>query len=742
MKFRRAICLILSVLMALTCLTACGGEAQTATQETQTATLESSDTDAEIQKAIELGFVSKDLQKDYDAQISYAEYCSILDSFVSLISPEAMPDWEKRSEKFHDAEDLMSRIEGAVVLLYAAECCGVDHIGYEYNIALEDLYNGPSFLDEVAWNYPLLPTFHNEPYYNQTIAESEHYSWRCDYDYANNAEWFVEYMSYGNGKTYFDYDENWSLNFADAFTRGDAIRAVERLYENARFAKFIPLSEALCTVSDAALSLASQMPEATYKQLPDWHGYTVVPGNWTVGMGAGMLYDREHIELLGDYGFNFIRAPLDSRVVFNGSDMSTVCAAYLENMDDLIEYCAEEGIHVCFDLHDMPGFYTGGDDSKITLWDDEETQQIFVELWRFLAEYYKDVPSNLLSFNLLNEPHSFDEGPSDEIYSEIMLRAIDVIREITPDRLIFVDTLGVINGAPVQGLADAKVVQTIHSYFLRDGAQNWPSYAINQAIHKNEGELVINGNFPAGTVISANITGVHLDSTFHIKADGSSVMSREFGTEKIGENSCSFIGEEGTGGEYRMYKGLSFGTKLTKDCSQIRITQDKGQWYLLASLTINTGSYSVTFTGNGNVVPAPDVAILNIDENGVVTAENSNTLVLQDRQWFVDLFESYKKFSEETGTLFMVQEFGFNHTIDHKASIAAADDFLSVLDEYKVPWCSWTDGFGPLTYRRIEGWSSQITWGPPKKADGDYTKVAENWIVDVGLMEVFQKHMK
>lgn len=382
MRYKRIICLTLSLLLVLCTLSGCGGETSSndETVSQQETKEESSIVDGEIQKAIDLGFVPETLQGDYDSQISYAEFCSILDNFISVIFPDILSEWKNVSENYHDADDLMSRMEGATVLLYAAECCGIDAVGYEYNIPLEDLIaDDVDFMEGVAWSYPLLPTFHNEPYYNQTIAESEHYAWRCEQDYADNAKRFVEYLSYGNGKTYFDYDEHYSLNLGDAFARGDAIRAVERLYENARFAKYVHCEQAFCTVSDSVVAMAEQMPEASWKHLPEWKGYTITPGNWTASHGAGMLYEKEYVEILGEQGFNFVRAPLDSRVIFNGSDMSMVNPAYLENMDDLIEYCAEEGIHVCFDLHDMPGFYTGGDDSKITLWHDAETQKIFVE---------------------------------------------------------------------------------------------------------------------------------------------------------------------------------------------------------------------------------------------------------------------------------------------------------------------------------------------------------------------------
>lgn len=697
----------------------------------------------EIKKAVDLGFVSETLQGDYNSQISYAGFCSILDRFISAISPASLDGWKAASKNYRDADVPMSRMEGALVLLYAAECCGVDAVGYEYNIPLEDLMpDNVNFYEGVTWDYPLLPDIH-APYYNETLANSEHYAWRCGLDYADNAsKRFVEYMSYGNGKTYFDYDERYSLNLGSAFTRGDAIRAVERLYENARFVQYVPAAGVSCTVSDAAIASGGKLPEVSPQQLPEWRGYSVSPGNWNVGYGGGMLYEKEWIEVLRSQGFNFVRVPLDSRMIFKDSDMSLVNPAYLETMDDLIEYCAEAGIHVCFDLHDMPGFYTGGDDSQITLWNDEKTQGIFVEFWRFLAEYYKDVPTNLLSFNLLNEPHSMDGGPSDAVYSAIMLKAIDAIRKVTPARLIFVDMLGVLRGIPVQGLANAQVVQTVHPYFLSDGTQQWPNYVINGFIHRNNGVLTLNGAFPAGTKITAEIVSVHGDSTFCMEADGKTAAEVALGTEAEGENGCYHIGEKGTDGEYRDYSGVHFTGKLTENCNQIKLVQEGGWWYAIEKLTVETDTYKVTVNSNGNVVGDGAVPILTFDEKGGISAQEAGTLVCQSREWLDELFRSYRKFTEETGTPVMVQEFGFNETIDYKATLAAAEDFLSVLDEYDIPWCSWCSAFGPILDKREYEWG-QMSWDRDLRRNGaEYETVSGNWMIDTGLMEVYRRHMK
>jgi len=722
------------------------GDTQQETQEEiqQETTEEVIPTDAEIQKAIDLGFVPESLQGDYDSKITYGHFCGILDNFVSVMFPDSLEEWKTTSQKYRQhTKKLMSRMEGALVLLYAAECVGVDDVGFRYYIPLEELIaDDVDFYEGVTWDYQLLPDI-RKPYYNETIANSE-YVWRCGLDYADNAKFFVEYMSYGNGKTYFDYDERYSLNLGEAFTRGDAIRAVERLYENARFAQYVPVVEVSCTVSDDALALGANLPAVSPQQLPDWKGYTVIFGRETAIWGAGMLYDKEYIEVLGELGFDFIRAPLDSRMIFNGSDMTMVNPAYLETMDDLIEYCAEEGIHVCFDLHDMPGFYTGGDDSKITLWHDEEAQNIFVEFWRFMAEYYKDVPTNLLSFNLLNEPHDMNEGPSDKVYSEIMLRAIDAIRETSPERLIFADMLGAFWGTPVQGLANAQVVQTIHPYFLQDGTEQWSAPIINGAIQRQNGVLTLNGDFPAGTKITAAIETVCGGSTFHIEADGTSVASMELGTEAPGESGCIRIREEGTPYEVRDYDNASFAGELATDCQQIKLVQKGGWWYHLKSITIETGAYTVSIVANRRMLPNQTVPTLTIDQSGNVSAKEEGTLIVQPREWIESAFRSYREFTEETGTPIMVQEFGFNDTIDYQATLAAADDLLSVLDAYDVPWCSWYGNYGPVLDVR-EYQYSELFPGYPSggmREGAEYKPVSENYMIDTGLMEVFQKYMK
>lgn len=744
-KVLRLLCLGLCLTLLLGLLTGCGAGSPEETENRVPGQQEfAADTgggDEEIKKAIELGFVPDELRDDYDLQINYGEFCSILDCFVSGLYPELLPAWEEVSGNYRQSDEPMCRMEGALVLFYAAECLGLDACGYEYNIPLED-YTAPEvdFYQGVDWDYPLLPEIFR-PYYNETLANSENYSWRCGLDYADNAKRFVEYNSYGNGKTFFDYDESYSLNLGSPFERGDAIRAVERLYENARFFMYEPSAELQCSLSPQAMELAAAMPEVSWQQLPDWKGCTVAARPWCASYGIGMLYQQEEIEALGSLGFDFIRAPLDFNGIFEGTDTGKANPAFLENMDRLLEYCALEGIHVCFDLHDMPGFNTGGDDSLITLWSDGETQELFVEFWRFMAEYYRDVPSGLLSFNLLNEPHGNDGEPSDQVYSQIMLRAVEAIREVNPDRLIFADMLGVTQGIPVQGLADAQVAQAFHPYFLSGGVQSWPVNVINGFVHRDNGILSLSGSFPAGSSFTLKLSRVHGSSLFRLEADGLAAAELAAGTEAQGENGCTGVYEAGTGGEWRSYEGLELSCTLDRDCGVLRLIQEEGCWYQLERISISTPDYSLSISCNGSVVTDERVPDLLISDDGQVSAVEEGVLITQSGDWLEESFREYADFREQTGCCIMAQEFGFNETIDYQAGLKAAEDLLSVLEGYDIPWCSWYGNFGPLMDERDYQWSMEFEGYSLKKEGAEYEMVSQNLMLDTGMMEVFRKYM-
>ena len=693
-------------------------------------------TDEEIHKAISLGLVPEEIQGDYDAPVTYAAFCSVLDSFVSLMYPKQLADWRALSAGYSEAADEMSRMEGMLVFLYAAKCVGLDTEGYGNHPFLED--NAPEGMD--FWNgigdYPLLPNAY-EPYESESLVDSD-YAWVNGQDYTNAAGWFASRYSYGNGNTYFDYDENYMLNFGNTLTIGDAIRAVERLYETACFVTYTAADAVNCGVTDEAIAQVGDMPTPTYDDLPDWNGQIMAFD--PVGFGLGRKYRLEEVQVIAEAGYNFTRVPLQFERLFDGSDTCRVCAAYLAALDELVNWCAEYGIHVCFDLHDMPGYTTNGDDSDDDLFVNEDAQRLFTEFWRFMASHYKNVPTSLVSFNLLNEPHgSADYELTDELYSSVMLQAIDAIRSVSPDRLIIAGTLGVNLGAPVRSLVDAKVAQGFSGYIMPYCETEWPFYFINQCFNASAGDIVLKGDFPAGTQLILSPYSF-INANYRIAADGNELCSLTVDAERNDGSGCTVASGE-CDVDWSWRGNYACTATLSSDAKEIRVQETEYGYAELLSIRLILPTAALTFYGDVNRVGNPDPPVLTVAENGTVTAKNPETLVLADRDYIMELLKPFADFRAETGVDFIILESGCPDTANSAAACAFTEDFLSVSDEYDVSWCCWDNQYSPIIHRQIAERRFLFNGEQWLREGGDYEPVSENYLADKELLKVYQRHM-
>ncbi len=230
------------------------------------------------------------------------------------------------------------------------------------------------------------------------------------------------------------------------------------------------------TISDELKSKAEQMPAASYDALPEWHGTSLINKSeygW-IPEGVDTEYTESLVNEIASEGFNFVRVPLDKRIfflekggeagpVFEGNS-DQVNIRQLENVDSLIGWCIDNGIHVCFDVHSTPGGYMiGGDEeaSRELLFTEGSNEELyFFDFWELFSKRYADISPNAVSFNLYNEPPTF---LGEEQYVRFIKKTIDIVRPANPDRIIFVDMLNYAT-VPVYGLEDANIVQTFHCY--------------------------------------------------------------------------------------------------------------------------------------------------------------------------------------------------------------------------------------------------------------------------------------
>ncbi len=175
--------------------------------------------------------------------------------------------------------------------------------------------------------------------------------------------------------------------------------------------------------------------------------------------------DEKALDFLAEYGFNFVRIPVDYRFWTTGSDYCHPDESIFEYIDQYLHACKSRGIHMCLNLHRAPGFCINRNDLEShNLWLDEVAQNAFVFLWETFACRYEAVSSEFLSFDLLNEPpHPGEYGMTRENHAALIRRTVAAIRAIDTGRKITIDGLG--GGyLPMPELADLGVTHSGRGY--------------------------------------------------------------------------------------------------------------------------------------------------------------------------------------------------------------------------------------------------------------------------------------
>jgi aryl-phospho-beta-D-glucosidase BglC (GH1 family) len=190
---------------------------------------------------------------------------------------------------------------------------------------------------------------------------------------------------------------------------------------------------------------------------------------WMFSKGANnepQKPNTNELDFIAAHGFNFIRVPTDYRFWTNGEDYTHPDEAVLANIERYFEECEKRGLHMSLNLHRAPGYCINGTElEKHSLWEDSEAQEGFYFLWEYFAKRFKGVPSEQLSFDLLNEPPELGRrGFTRERHERVMREAIAAIRAVDPKREIVLN--GIDGGSrAIPELADTGAVHSGRGYF-------------------------------------------------------------------------------------------------------------------------------------------------------------------------------------------------------------------------------------------------------------------------------------
>ncbi len=144
-------------------------------------------------------------------------------------------------------------------------------------------------------------------------------------------------------------------------------------------------------------------------------------------------------------------------------------------LDRAIDWAEEVGLYVIIHFRNGPGkseetFYSEDGQKDETLWHSEAEQEKWVEMWRFVAERYRDRP-HVIGYNLMVEPHPEylvkQEPLSAGVWFDLAQRIADAIREVDENTPIIVGATAWSNPlafADLELIDDPHTIYSFHMY--------------------------------------------------------------------------------------------------------------------------------------------------------------------------------------------------------------------------------------------------------------------------------------
>ncbi len=162
---------------------------------------------------------------------------------------------------------------------------------------------------------------------------------------------------------------------------------------------------------------------------------------WKEFKDAYITFDD--INFIAATGANTIRLPFHYKL-FTREDFMGLNdeAEGFARIDSVVNWCRNAGLYLILDMHDAPGGQTGDniDDSFGYPWlfESEASRQLFFDIWRKIANYYKDEPV-IIAYDLINEPIApyFDNMEDlNSLLEPLYKEASAVIREVDKNHII------------------------------------------------------------------------------------------------------------------------------------------------------------------------------------------------------------------------------------------------------------------------------------------------------------------
>lgn len=443
-----------------------------------------------------------------------------------------------------------------------------------------------------------------------------------------------------------------------------------------------PLGWLIAFAAFGCIEAGASLPEPSHDKFPRWRGFNLCEKFTPRNQGPFVETDFEWIS---EWGFNFVRLPMDYRCWIKDGDWEKFNERALKEIDQAVTWGKEYDIHVSICFHRAPGYCVNPPAEKLDVWTNDEALRVCALHWATFAKRYKGIPNKYVSFDLVNEPKKMDG----KAYYRFAKAMADAIRKEDPNRLIIADGSSW-GRMPVPELADLKMAQSTRGYtpmgvslyrasWIRDADKmpepTWPVKIIPAHLYgpvqkKMQRPIVIKRSFSSAGVLKIRVRIVSNSVQLVVRANGRVVLDRAIVSGKGKGEWKQVVYNE----KWKVYQNIfdrDYPVRIPSDTKELRIELNQGDWMTFSD---------ITFTPDGGKT----VSIYK-----PTTTDWGAEPGLRDRKWLkqneiVPWQELQKK-----GVGVMVGEFGAFNKTPHDVSLHWLEDNLVNWKEAGWGWCLW-----------------------------------------------------
>jgi endoglucanase len=151
--------------------------------------------------------------------------------------------------------------------------------------------------------------------------------------------------------------------------------------------------------------------------------------------------------IIKTFGFNVVRLPFDYRQIQDDQASFGVKENAFHWLDRAVDMAKDAGIYVILDLHGTPGGQSLEDHTGVAgqdhLWTSNEDQRRTVQVWKALAEHFKD-RSAVAAYDLINEPYGNHTEDCRPVLARLLPEIYQAIRSTGDQHVVFFP--GALNG--------------------------------------------------------------------------------------------------------------------------------------------------------------------------------------------------------------------------------------------------------------------------------------------------------